>query len=401
MARKKLTEFSAKKLLFDRLGENYEGIAVNGNDKDSLEKIKLFEKKESFVIKVDEGIKKRAKQGLIAVNVQHDTVITYLKNFVKKGYSQFLIEPFIPHSVSEEKYLSIERIREGMLVRYSPKGGIDIEEHIDLVKSELFTSSSKILEKQIKEISAALGLSIEFIRKLLAFCDDQYISFLEINPLVVHNTQAFILDLAVEVDSAGEFFIKNGWSKKDFVMESKSAKTPEELRVIQLKENSQASLTLNVLHPNGSLFTLLSGGGASITLADEAYNRGFGKELANYADYSGNPNQEETYLYTKQLLSLLNKSKARKKALLIAGGVANFTNIRTTFRGILQALKENVGTLQKQKVKVFVRRPGPNQKEGLQIMADFLRENDLYGGVWDEHLVLTDSIMKALEYIES
>lgn len=398
MARKKLTEFAAKKLLVINLGEPYYGVTISLSDKDYTAKLRLLKKSEMYVVKVDQGIKKRAKQGLIAVKVSPESIPSHINHFVAKGYAQFLIEPFIAHDASEEKYLSLERVRDGILVRYSLKGGIDIEEHIDSVESTTITLVEQ--EKYLKLISEKLSIPLVFLQKLLNFFEEEFISFLEINPLVVRGTHIFMLDLAVEIDSAGEFFVKNKWSKKDFVQDSLSVKTPEELAVIQLKENSQASLKLDVLNPNGSLFTLLSGGGASITLADEAYNRGYGKELANYADYSGNPNQEETYLYTKQLLSLLHRSHAQKKALIIAGGVANFTDIRITFRGILQALKEDIKNLQKQKVKVFVRRPGPNQKEGLQMMSDFLKENNIDGGVWDQHLVLTDIVNKALAYVK-
>ncbi len=398
MARKKLTEFAAKKIFFDSLDMLYQGISIL-SENDIPEKINHLRKTENYVVKVDQGIKKRAKQGLIAIKVSPHKVKTSIEQFVAKGYSQFLVEPFVPHEETEEKYFSIERLREGVVVRYSHKGGVDIEEHVDLVESKIIVDIRDQV-RDIKEISHKLSVPPAFIEQILSFFDKQYISFLEINPLVVHNSEIFILDLAVEVDSAGEFFVKNGWNQNDFVEDGLSRKTQEELAVMQLKENSQASLKLDVLNQNGSLFTLLSGGGASITLADEIYNRGYGKELANYADYSGNPNQEETYLYTKQLLILLRKSEAHKKALIIAGGVANFTDIRTTFRGILQALQENVADLRKQKVKVFVRRPGPNQKVGLQMMSDFLKRNDLYGGVWDQDLILTDVILKALNFIQ-
>jgi len=99
--------------------------------------------------------------------------------------------------------------------------------------------------------------------------------------------------------------------------EEKLAKTEEEENILTLSQKSQAAFKFDFLNPNGSVFMLLSGGGASIVLADEVANQGFGKELANYGEYSGNPNEEETFIYTKNLLSLLLKSKAPKKVLII------------------------------------------------------------------------------------
>ena len=142
---------------------------------------------------------------------------------------------------------------------------------------------------------------------------------------------------------------------------------------------------------------LLSGGGASIVLADEVYNLGFGKQIANYGEYSGNPNAQEVYIYTKNILELLLKSSSAKKVLLIGGGVANFTNISTTFKGIIEALDEKKGDLLRQQVKVFVRRGGPHQQEGLALMEKFLKENKLYGFVGDQRITLPDVVNMAVE----
>src|SRR5207244_5834547 len=119
---------------------------------------------------------------------------------------------------------------------------------------------------------------------------------------------------------------------------------------------SQASFKLDLLNPDGSIFMLLSGGGASIVLADEVYNLGFGKQLANYGEYSGNPNEEEVYLYTKNLLNLLLHSKAHQKILIIAGGVDNFTDIRITFKGIIKAFEEVKEQLSEEQTTIYFKR---------------------------------------------
>jgi ATP citrate (pro-S)-lyase len=231
------------------------------------------------------------------------------------------------------------------------------------------------------------------------------VSFLEVNPLVIESGKYYFLDLAVEVDSAAEFFVpagrqgaQNGWSASDFVGEI-AGTTQEEQNIIALKAKSQAAFKFDLLNPDGSIWMLLSGGGASIVLADEVYNLGKGKDLANYGEYSGNPNQEETYIYTKNLLSLLLKSSSSKKALIIGGGVANFTDIRATFKGVVKALEEVKEKLADQQVKVFVRRGGPNQRAGLDQMKNFLESAGILGGVWDPTLVITDIVERAIEYL--
>ena len=48
----------------------------------------------------------------------------------------------------------------------------------------------------------------------------------------------------------------------------------------------------------------------------------------------------------------------------IGGGVANFTDVRVTFKGVVAALKAHQKQLKQQGVKVYVRRGGPHEKDG-------------------------------------
>jgi ATP citrate (pro-S)-lyase len=56
------------------------------------------------------------------------------------------------------------------------------------------------------------------------------------------------------------------------------------------------------------------------------------------------------------------------KILIIGGGIANFTNVAATFKGIIRALKEFKAPLIAHSVKIYVRRGGPNYQEGLKAM---------------------------------
>ena len=56
------------------------------------------------------------------------------------------------------------------------------------------------------------------------------------------------------------------------------------------------------------------------------------------------------------------------KILIIGGGIANFTNVAATFKGIIRALKEYKAPLITHNVRIFVRRGGPNYQEGLKAM---------------------------------
>jgi succinyl-CoA synthetase beta subunit len=128
-------------------------------------------------------------------------------------------------------------------------------------------------------------------------------------------------------------------------------------------------MKLSVLNPAGRVWTMVAGGGASVIYADTVVDLGFGKKLANYGEYSGNPSTDETYAYAKTVLDLMCRTKDPKgKVLIIGGGIANFTDVASTFTGIIKAIKEYAQKLIDNKVSVYVRRGGPNYQTGLNNM---------------------------------
>lgn len=392
MARKKISEFRAKTILYNSLNKSYSGASIDGN-KNIEEQISSLDSSKKYVVKVDQGIKQRNKKGLIFLNLEKENIQENLKELLEKGYKYFIVEEFLEHERSHEKYLAIERVREGKKIFYSTTGGVDIEENRESIK--ILTVKNY---EQIEDISKELNLNIEIFNGILNCFDENYFSFLEINPLVTIDNNYYFLDIAAEVDSAAEFFVGN-WSVSDFRESNSKTKTDEEKEIEKLKEKSPASFSYEILNPEAAIFLLLSGGGASLVTADEIYQQGKGEELANYGEYSGNPNTEETYIYTKQILSTLLHSKASKKVIIISGGVANFTDVRNTFRGIIKAMSEVSEKLRENNVKVFVRRGGPYQKEGLKMMKEFLEKEDLLGLVSGPDMVLTDIVKPAIEYI--
>ena len=50
-------------------------------------------------------------------------------------------------------------------------------------------------------------------------------------------------------------------------------------------------------------------------------------------EYSGGPNEQQTYAYAKTILDLMCKHPHKDgKILIIGGGIANFTNVADTFK---------------------------------------------------------------------
>ena len=102
---------------------------------------------------------------------------------------------------------------------------------------------------------------------------------------------------------------------------------------------------------------------------------GFAHELANYGEYSGAPNDEQTFAYARTILGLMTRNKdPRGKVLIIGGGIANFTDVAATFKGIIQAIKHYAEEIREGNIKIYVRRAGPNYQEGLRMMKVRARE---------------------------
>lgn len=77
--------------------------------------------------------------------------------------------------------------------------------------------------------------------------------------------------------------------------------TKEEAYIQKLDASTGASLKLTVLNPEGRVWTMVAGGGASVVYSDAIAAHGFAHELANYGEYSGAPTEGQTYEYAKTI----------------------------------------------------------------------------------------------------
>lgn len=394
MPRQKLSEYRAKVVISEALDLPYRGWSIDASASLNSQLQEAASAGGSFVVKVDEGVKGRFKKGLVLLDVPAGDLTKAVKILSDKGYRWLIVEPMNNHASTDEHYLSLLSDREGLSLTYSKSGGVDIEQNADKLKSVRLNK-----ETDWARLARETSISREQLQQLTAVFNDNYFVFAEINPYLINDNGLKMLDAAVEVDDTAAFFV-DSWNADDLRRHTGHDLTPEERDVQELDANSPASLKLSVLEPDGSIFLLLSGGGASVVVADEVYNQGYGRQLANYGEYSGNPNTEETYLYTKAVLQLLLKSSAKQKVLFIGGAVANFTDIAKTFAGVLQAIEEVADKLRAQQVKVFVRRGGPNQEEGLAQMEAALNKRGLLGAVHSPETPLPSAVTEALQEVD-
>jgi ATP-citrate lyase beta-subunit len=393
MAQRGIREYHGKKMMAKYWSEyfkdvkKYEGKIVLVDPQTTMEDLAKYNswlKKEKLVAKPDQLIGKRGKHNLILLNATFDEVNNWINERMNKDVTigkvtdkltHFLIEPFVPHDKNKEYYVAITSNRKGDTIYFSVHGGVDIEEVWDTVLTIEVPILSTIDDIKIKErLSIGLpeeekNIVAEFIKGFFKFYTDLGYAYLEINPIILTKKGLIPLDMVARLDDTTQFLYGRKWGEIEFPAPFGRRLTQEEQSIKELDEKSGASLKLTVLNPKGRVWTMVAGGGASVVYTDTVFDLGFKDELANYGEYSGNPSTDETYQYAKTIIDLMTREKDPEgKILLIGGGIANFTDVARTFTGIIKALKEYRQQLIDNKIKIYVRRGGPNYQKGLKNM---------------------------------
>ncbi|PWA21557.1 hypothetical protein CCH79_00003058, partial [Gambusia affinis] len=363
-----------------------------------------------LVVKPDQLIKRRGKLGLVGINLDLQGVKEWLKGHLMKEITvgrakgvlkNFLIEPFVPHTQDEEFYVCIYATREADHVLFHHEGGVEVGD-VDAKAQRLTVAvDDKLSDAQVKEqllthvpddkkeYGQVFVVLASFIVGLFNLYEDLYFTYLEINPLVVTKDGVYVLDMAAKIDATADFICKAKWGDVEFPPPFGREAYPEEAYIADLDAKSGASLKLTLLNPQGRIWTMVAGGGASVVYSDTICDLGGVDELANYGEYSGAPSEQQTYDYAKTILSLMTREKHPEgvkhsphkealvldadvtgKVLIIGGSIANFTNVAATFKGIVRAIKDYQGPLKEHEVSIFVRRGGPNYQEGLRVMGE-------------------------------
>ncbi|KAK5881299.1 hypothetical protein CesoFtcFv8_022114 [Champsocephalus esox] len=341
---------------------------------------------ERLVVKPDQLIKRRGKLGLVGINLDLQGVQEWLKTRMMKETTvgkakgvlkNFLIEPFVPHPQEEEFYVCIYATREGDQVLFHHEGGMEVGD-VDAKAERLMVAvNEKLSEDQVTEQLLThvpedkKQVLASFIVGLFNLYEDLYFTYLEINPIVVTKDGVYVLDMAAKIDATADYICKAKWGDVEFPPPFGREAYPEEAYIADLDAKSGASLKLTLLNPEGRIWTMVAGGGASVVYSDTICDLGGVDELANYGEYSGAPSEQQTYDYAKTILSLMTREKhPQGKVLIIGGSIANFTNVAATFKGIVRAIKDYQGPLKEHEVTIFVRRGGPNYQEGLRVMGE-------------------------------
>ncbi|WVZ04836.1 hypothetical protein V8G54_018182 [Vigna mungo] len=446
MARKKIREYHSKRLLKDHLKRlaSIDLDILSAQVTQSTDFAEFIDhhpwlSSMKLVVKPDMLFGKRGKSGLVALNLDIAEVAEFVKARLgvevemggcKAPITTFIVEPFVPHD--QEYYLSIVSERLGSTISFSECGGIDVEENWDKydavfvlpfckcnldkmgrltvdcqVKTIFLSTEKQLTPEACAPLIATLPLEIrgtigDFILGVFAVFQDLDFSFLEMNPFTLVNEKPYPLDMRGELDDTAAFKNFNKWGDIEFPLPFGRVLSPTESFIHSLDDKTSASLKFTVLNPKGRIWTMVAGGGASVIYADTVGDLGYASELGNYAEYSGAPNEEEVLQYARVVIDCATADPdGRKRALLIGGGIANFTDVAATFSGIIRALKEKESKLKAARVHIFVRRGGPNYQTGLAKMRALGEELGVPIQVYGPEATMTGICKQAIDCIIS
>ena len=362
-----------------------------------------------LVVKPDQLVKRRGKASMLLLKASWEQVKDWVRERAGKEHdigqvrgvlTSFIVEPFVEHT--SEVYVCLQATRDGDELLFCPQGGVDIGNVDEKAQRVLIRTGTRADPQELLRVFPE-PLN-HFMADLHALAVKAHFTLVEVNPLVITAESVIhVLDMAAKLDQAADFEAGKYWTLLDnapfsgFPAPFGRVMLPEEAYVASLDSKTGASLKLTILNPLGKIWTMVAGGGASVAYADAIASLGFADELANYGEYSGAPSETHTYEYAKVILDLMTRPAAGSsssnnsnnsnnnassgsgaapstsidgKILFIGGGIANFTNVASTFKGIIRALQEFAPRLVAANVSVWVRRGGPNWQEGLKSIRD-------------------------------
>jgi len=303
------------------------------------------------IVKVDQQVKGRGKKGLIKICNSRDDIDKFINQESCLKYDNFIAEPVV--NIDNEDYVCFVQSDSCDIIYIGINcGGMEFYDVSLCKKYEL--SFYDIFEDCEYDITF-----VKTINKLLSFYRKYHFTFMEINPLV--NNQP--LDFAVKFDTQAMYLFS---PQEQTIINDGMLKEPETF-IEELDKKSGSSLKFNLLNENGSIWTMVAGGGASVLYTDCIVNMGLLNELANYGEYSGNPNENELTQYSDYIINLMIQSQTNKQIyLILGGGISNFTDVGATFKGIINSITKYSQQICNKGIQILVRRGGINCAKALE-----------------------------------
>jgi ATP-citrate lyase beta-subunit len=355
-------------------------------------------KKSKLVVKAHEALGSRFKLGLVKVDLDLKGAEAAAKEMIGRHVgsitvSQVIVSEMIPHK--EEYYCAVKSTREGTDVLVANCGGIEVESNWDRVKRLALEVGQQPAAEAFEKLVKDAGFSGSLVKKMADFAGKMFVCFdnedaqyLEVNPVVLREQDGELIALdAVTLLDGDAKFRHPDWNFA-FAAEFGRAYSKHEMEVMAVDSKIKGSVKFIEI-PGGDTAMLPAGGGASVYYSDAVVARG-GK-LANYAEYSGDPPDWAVEVLTDKVCSLPGI-----KNIIVGGAIANFTDVKKTFGGIINGFRKAQAEGKLKGVKIWVRRGGPREKEGLDAMRA-LKDEGFDINVFDRNTPLTDIVDKALQ----
>lgn len=368
-----------------------EELAKLGQPNDWLKQSKL-------VAKAHEALGSRFKLGLVKVGLDLEGAIAATREMIGRQVgsitvSQVIVSEMIAHK--EEYYCAVKSTREGSEILVANCGGVEVESNWDRVKRLTLEvgqqPSLEALAKLVKDAGFVGPLAkkmADFAGKMFTCFDNEDAQYLEVNPVVIRGSDGELVAVdAVTLLDGDAKFRHPDWNFA-FAAEFGRAYSNDEMEVMAVDSKIKGSVKFIEI-PGGDTAMLPAGGGASIYYSDAVVARG-GK-LANYAEYSGDPPDWAVEVLTEKVCSLPGI-----KNIIVGGAIANFTDVKKTFGGIINGFRKAKAEGKLIDVRIWVRRGGPREKEGLDAMRS-LKDEGFDINVFDRYTPLTDIVDKALQ----
>jgi ATP-citrate lyase beta-subunit len=354
--------------------------------------------KSKLVVKAHEALGSRFKLGLVKVGLDLKEAEAATKEMIGRQVgsitvSQVIVSEMILHK--EEYYCAVKSTREGTDILVANCGGIEVESNWERVKRLAVEIGEQPSEAALEKLAKDAGFTGSLLKKMADFAgkmftcfDSEDAQYLEVNPVVLreHESELIALDAVTLLDGDAKFRHPD-WNFA-FAAEFGRAYSKHEMEVMAVDSKIKGSVKFIEI-PGGDTAMLPAGGGASVYYSDAVVARG-GK-LANYAEYSGDPPDWAVEVLTDKVCSLPGI-----KNIIVGGAIANFTDVKKTFGGIINGFRKAKSEGKLKDVKIWVRRGGPREKEGLDAMRT-LRDEGFDINVFDRNTPLTDIVDKALQ----
>lgn len=355
---------------------------------------------DKFVVKANVPVGGKKKSGLVQISdSKHlNGVIMAIMAQAVPDYKidSVIVEEFVEHK--DEYFISLKAVREGVEVYYSGVGGIDVEQNWEkvekiLVPTERLVNDRLSLSEDLFFNSISEKAIREWIIKLIHFFVEEDATYLEINPFTIINRKVIPLGVVLVLDeSAG--FRHPDWEPFFKLIDNISTKTERERRIAEVDAQIKGSIKLvevkQITGETQKNLTAMMGGGAgsALFLCDAILENDL--VLANYAEFSGNPPDFAVAELTKQVCAIPGI-----KNLVIGSGIANFTPVVGNIKGIISGLRENPVA---KKLNIVVRRCGPGEDEGNEMMKKFARESGLHIQVFGRETGMTEIVKKLTKF---